>query len=1021
MASESMYSLPPTSLPTPADSPVENAVVGVTRKLSRNGQGSRNSHRLSNFFPDNQAFLPRHVDDQEAMHSEKRSSMDTFRFTSNLDNSLLQQIHTLRSELEEKNKIIDNLENNLQQATEQNDSLNGNLGKSKSLKKEMELLENESLMALEDLAKERDLAIESMGDYRRRLEMSNSKLRTQQEDAQKLQEIKEREEQSWAEEKRNMNRKLHVMENRLKTMVAELVATESRDLNRPGTSSSDYDGMQWAGKADAFNTRSASRPESRMSMRSFHEHRDSRDFQGRPPSRLSALHEVGESASSPNLADELAGEDLDEEEIGQPYDAVLPSPGTLPEELVFRRNRHSEDHKAREVMGLAIKSYDDGYQVFPPTDDQLESVVEKNAMAERPDILRVYAESATQTSPKISIGGTQADLPDDLEESNLQSQNRRGKSPERAVILIDCSTQTDLPPNEREQATQTDEATLSKPVKTVNTGVQTDVSLEVLEQSDSGIKLANLRERLFNGHAEINGKASVHDASKDASSSAITDTANFIPTIAIHPPGSRPSSSRDSVKLPPGTRNATTSTDIESPKTLRSMSTQTTEPFNLMQPPPRQSSTSAVSRIHEKYKLSSSVVGPKSSRRKLKSPPPHLKDDPPPASPPISAFKDVFSSRNDDGPLNSKAQHGPRRPIRSASILAGFSDDNEYSDHEQLANLSDDDLRTAPPIRRKLEKVKDSWRLIPSSHQTELDRIESMSEPEPQPSDGRINAISERLPKEASAVPISGKDVQSNTSKKVTGKQGSRKVTASTISSATSHYQRSRTPSVPSISTGSIGQRGPPLPVPTRHSSRNVPMSASDGAASPTLHATSYFTTRQAYTTRAKRRSVRHSRSAAAVTEPSSPTDIIPPLPSALTSHPPKTPMARRKTRPHAQTSTSLEDQNDLAPRYGPSPPLTGTATGTDSIDQHSSDVIHAVTQTMIGEWMFKYVRKRKSFGVKDNAHHDLDKGGVGATRHRRWVWVLPRERAVVWSEKEPTTAHAIGGKGARKRKFILS
>ena len=1020
MALESVYSLPPTNLPTPADSPVENAPIGITRKISRNGQTSRNSNRLSNLFPDNQSFLQRHHPDQDVAASENRSSMDAFKFTSNLDNSLLQQIHALRSELEDKNKIIESLEDNLQSTTVQNNILAQDLGKSKSLKRQMQLLENESLSALEDLAKERDIAIDSMGDYRRRLETSNQKLRTQQEDAQKLQEMRDTEEQSWEEERRNMDRKLHVMENRLKTMVGEMVATESKGLQRPGTSSSDHDGMQWASKPDSFSIRSGSRPESRMSTRSFHEPRDSQDFQKRPPSRLSALHEVGESASSLNLADELAGEDFDQEDNEAVYDPALPSPGALPEELTFWRHRYSEDQKAREVMGLLEKSHQEPQGLAAPREGH-ESIDGALIEYTRSEMRSVYADTATQTSPPPSptLSPTHprfitAVLPGQMD----QIAHEKGPfSPPK----FDGSTQTEFTMSESSQATQTVNPPQSKPVKTTEKGIQTDVSLEALQQSDSGLKLASLRERLVTGQANLNAKKLVQErADTEKYPNGDMNLTEQVPIIAIHPPESRPPTSHDTVKLPPGTKNAATSADIELPRTNRSMSTQTAEPYIPVQPPPRQSSGTAISRIHEKYKLSSSAVAPKSSRRKLKSPPPHLRDDPPPASPPISAFRDAFSPSNDNGPLNSKSQHGPRRPIRSASILAGFSDDNELSDHEKPATMSDDDFRTAPPIRRKLEKVKDSWRLIPSSRQTELDRIESMSEPEPQTNDGKTQIINGGTARNGSEQTTPPKDVLPNTSKKVVSKQSSRRVTASTVSSTTSHFQRSRTPSVPSISTGGTSQRGPPLPVPTRHSSRKVPLSASDGAVSPTLYATSYFTTRQQQSSRpkSKKRSLRYSRSAAAVTEPSSPTDIIPPLPTTLISNPPRTPVARRKSRVQTQTSNSFENQQN-ANRYGSLSPRTATAT--DSVDQHGSDVIHAVTQTMIGEWMFKYVRKRKSFGVKDNAQHDLDKGAVGATRHRRWVWVLPRERAVVWSEKEPTTAHAIGGKGARKRASALS
>ena len=80
----------------------------------------------------------------------------------------------------------------------------------------------------------------------------------------------------------------------------------------------------------------------------------------------------------------------------------------------------------------------------------------------------------------------------------------------------------------------------------------------------------------------------------------------------------------------------------------------------------------------------------------------------------------------------------------------------------------------------------------------------------------------------------------------------------------------------------------------------------------------------------------------------------------------------------------------------------------------------------MVGEWMFKYVRRRKSFGMSD--HKDtIDptksteevSASITSTgvRHKRWVWLAPYERAVMWSSKQPTSGPALLGKSGRKCK----
>ncbi|KAI1114097.1 hypothetical protein F5Y14DRAFT_190784 [Nemania sp. NC0429] len=57
--------------------------------------------------------------------------------------------------------------------------------------------------------------------------------------------------------------------------------------------------------------------------------------------------------------------------------------------------------------------------------------------------------------------------------------------------------------------------------------------------------------------------------------------------------------------------------------------------------------------------------------------------------------------------------------------------------------------------------------------------------------------------------------------------------------------------------------------------------------------------------------------------------------------------------------------------------------------------MIQAVTQTMIGEFLWKYTRK-------------TGRGGMSEKRHRRYFWVHPYTRTLYWSESDPTdVAHS--------------
>lgn len=54
--------------------------------------------------------------------------------------------------------------------------------------------------------------------------------------------------------------------------------------------------------------------------------------------------------------------------------------------------------------------------------------------------------------------------------------------------------------------------------------------------------------------------------------------------------------------------------------------------------------------------------------------------------------------------------------------------------------------------------------------------------------------------------------------------------------------------------------------------------------------------------------------------------------------------------------------------------------------------MIQAITQTMIGEFLWKYTRKTGS-------------ADMSSTRHRRYFWVHPYTRTLYWSESDPQTA----------------
>lgn len=97
---------------------------------------------------------------------------------------------------------------------------------------------------------------------------------------------------------------------------------------------------------------------------------------------------------------------------------------------------------------------------------------------------------------------------------------------------------------------------------------------------------------------------------------------------------------------------------------------------------------------------------------------------------------------------------------------------------------------------------------------------------------------------------------------------------------------------------------------------------------------------------------------------------------------------ARRDSQMSRRSSVSsfaseLEERFNMQPNQALPP--QGYSVGTDP------RMIQAITQTMIGEFLWKYTRRAVS-------------GDISSTRHRRYFWVHPYTRTLYWSEHDPQT-----------------
>ncbi|KAL5002789.1 anucleate primary sterigmata protein A [Aspergillus recurvatus] len=88
--------------------------------------------------------------------------------------------------------------------------------------------------------------------------------------------------------------------------------------------------------------------------------------------------------------------------------------------------------------------------------------------------------------------------------------------------------------------------------------------------------------------------------------------------------------------------------------------------------------------------------------------------------------------------------------------------------------------------------------------------------------------------------------------------------------------------------------------------------------------------------------------------------------------------------------ASELEERFNMQPTPAFAP--QGYSMGTDP------RMIQAITQTMIGEFLWKYTRRAVS-------------GDISNTRHRRYFWVHPYTRTLYWSEHDPQSAGKSEGR----------
>ncbi|KKA28953.1 hypothetical protein TD95_000919 [Thielaviopsis punctulata] len=494
-----------------------------------------------------------------------------------------------------------------------------------------------------------------------------------------------------------------------------------------------------------------------------------------------------------------------------------------------------------------------------------------------------------------------------------------------------------------------------------------------------------------------------------------------IPSISIVPPTSRPSSPQEP-RLPQYFKDFGCQVNMPSVP-MTSCSVQT-EPIRidkrLAQLPPHLQPSAIRSRPVSpddfspddvnQFTPAPSYVPPRNPRRLVSQRSVDISSSPPAIMLAHEIPIDAYPGNNDDGPLSG--DRAPmRRPHRISSLFAGF--DGMSSDEEYVDPDSDNEYRTAlsaPKPKQSSSVVRPVKRGSNASIGTLPDQIMRNSSRSSNHTDMYPTYT---LPEhnEASG-PVRRPSVRGKSVDKGSKGQNMRKATL-IQSGIVTHATRPVSPSQGEI-------RDPPFPIPTRASSRRPPASASapsDGHRSPVrrgsnrshYRANSIRKVRSAAALPRGSRGRRDSRSPPplSIDPPTSPS--LPPLSgNELTS-----PLSSTFRAPSSQYRRHRSQLSSTTANTAVTGHTANTGVSdTRSIVSQTTGVVDAIAQTMVGEWMFKYVRRRKSFGVTEPGNREEPSND----RHKRWVWLAPYERAILWSSKQPNTNTILmGGKAGRK------
>ncbi|KAF7552373.1 hypothetical protein G7046_g7425 [Stylonectria norvegica] len=1043
------------SLPPPQDTPYRTpsrASRRSRRSITPPGKGhspppmpyDRNSKRSS----------------RDISMDETISILDPRRFTPTLHANLVSEILALRRDQEEKIKLIEGLENALHSSKGEQESLQENLvdtaKESRSLKRQLALLEGGTSSALSELARERDDAVDSVTDARKRLDAAQKKIRSQEDDSQRVHDLFVSEKNNWEDEKRKYDRKLHVAESRLKVVLDEVAVLQAAQPN--GVHNGHESDVEESGREnDAASVRTMSMTNSiRFSVLSgpgsvklnghsladelnFDDDDEQTDFDGREsamsnyttqtqrharnPSRdsvMSRMHRRNHSLESLKRTGSVARGRLFMNQ------SVLETLEGEDEEMQPQTQPQMQPPEPEAEPKPTYTYIDTGIQFSPPPSPKLPPA--KPATPE-PSLTR-------SKSPEVDCSPRgEMEIEANQRRKRVHLNMNRPLSIEPSVArrsMISAASQTMEAPPSPLSPPRTPKSPMRPPPPPPPPAVKKPVMVTCSTQTDMPVPMP-MRE-----FAPLPPPSPPPLA---------------IPSISVHPPTSRPTTPREP-RLPQLSKDFGCQVNLSAPIETRETGVQTegiqTDKRMALLPPhlhpsaissrPSSPNPSAGTDPSHNFTPVPNNLPLRNPRRLTLN---RTSIDTPSISSPISIAEsdelhDAYPGNNDDGPLSGH-KAPMRRPHRFSSLFAGFDGaSSDEADDFGDVELSDSEYRTALSAPRpKSISSRPGKRSstgttgtngtygTTGTYPTSPEQIVTMR----QVPRGSVKPFMAELYNSHSTAAEkdglgrggsvkSSRVFEKSPAAMSTNRASVMRKAAMIQSGINSHQGRSRSPSLQDT------VNNPPFPIPTRASSRKLPTSASapsDGQRSPTRG--EGFNRRGAGRSHYRANSIRKVRSAVALPRtqryrrhgsrsppPLSPSTEAPESPGLppLPRNDITTPRSRARGSGHFrqhrhQLSTNTDNTT-------PTDPLSLSSNA-----PQSTGVVDAIAQTMVGEWMFKYVRRRKSFGVPDSSTKDDNSND----RHKRWVWLAPYERAILWSSKQPSSGSALMGKTGRKRELF--